>query len=55
METSPSPRARGEGWGEWHFYDSKPLILSFSPLILRDGLRPPQDDGEKERSQCVST
>ena len=32
-----------------------PLILSFSPLILRDGLWPPQDDGEKERSQCVST
>jgi len=42
---SLSPLAR-RGWGEGHFYESTPLILSFSPFILRE----PQDDGEKERS-----
>ena len=32
---SLSPLA-GRGWGEGHFYDSKPLILSFSPHSIMD-------------------
>jgi len=33
---SLSPLA-GRGWGEWHFYESTPLILSFSPLKRGEG------------------